>query len=744
MLSMALLLFSGQIIAQTFTGGGNPQPLPPTGTSGGPTVSAANVGLTGTVGTDFTIDNVTIDLTHTFDGDLDISLISPSGASWDLSLGNGGGGDNYTNTVFMDGAPSITTGAAPFTGTFQAEEGALNTGFAGEAVNGNWSVSIIDNFAGDSGTLLDFSITFSPLNNNPNPNACTIPDNVDPTISCPGDIFINLDPGACDQIVGYTVSATDNCPLVGPLVSLSTNNDFSAGNITNSIACPGGGYQTLLVYDLPAMGVTTDVAISSLDFGIFQILGNVNLTANVYSIAAAPAGGFNYADLTLLASGSQAFGGSGTAIGNIPLPATIIPAGTVIAIELIAPNGSFTNGFIPGYNAAGLSSGVSLLASNFCNLPNPTPIGDVIGGFTDVVMMQLNVNTPLEPTQTAGLPSGSTFPIGTTTNTFEITDGGGNTVTCSFDVVVAEFVPTSNDITCNSLINISLDENCQAVIGADQILEGNNYGCYDNFAVTFASGPQAGQPLVLGPGNIGETIQVMVTNPSGNPCWGSILVEDKLIPDLVCSDLTLGCADDATPGAANTATLDYAFATLASNDNNTVTETVAVTEGDLVEDLDVTISTTHTWIGDVTISITSPDGTTVQLFDRPGVPATGFGCNNTTDLDFSFDDEAAQTNADLEATCPPTGAYQPVDALSGFDGENAQGTWTVSVSDAVGGDGGDFDVTLNLTASNNVTVDFPIPAGAVATLSGPNTYTCLLYTSPSPRDATLSRMPSSA
>ena len=42
--------------------------------------------------------------------------------------------------------------------------------------------------------------------------------------------------------------------------------------------------------------------------------------------------------------------------------------------------------------------------------------------------------------QTAGLPSGSTFPIGTTTNTFEITDAAGNTSTCSFDVVVGEEV----------------------------------------------------------------------------------------------------------------------------------------------------------------------------------------------------------------------------------------------------------------------------------------------------------------
>ena len=39
--------------------------------------------------------------------------------------------------------------------------------------------------------------------------------------------------------------------------------------------------------------------------------------------------------------------------------------------------------------------------------------------------------------QTAGLPGGSTFPAGTTTNTFTVTDAAGNTASCSFKVTVA-------------------------------------------------------------------------------------------------------------------------------------------------------------------------------------------------------------------------------------------------------------------------------------------------------------------
>lgn len=43
----------------------------------------------------------------------------------------------------------------------------------------------------------------------------------------------------------------------------------------------------------------------------------------------------------------------------------------------------------------------------------------------------------LTATQIAGLPSGSAFPPGTTTNTFKVTDPSGNTASCSFKVTVA-------------------------------------------------------------------------------------------------------------------------------------------------------------------------------------------------------------------------------------------------------------------------------------------------------------------
>jgi hypothetical protein len=66
---------------------------------------------------------------------------------------------------------------------------------------------------------------------------------------------------------------------------------------------------------------------------------------------------------------------------------------------------------------------------------------DIVVGFcnTRVVYNTPTANdncAPVVVTQTAGLPSGSNFPIGLTVNTFEIIDPSGNKITTSFSVVV--------------------------------------------------------------------------------------------------------------------------------------------------------------------------------------------------------------------------------------------------------------------------------------------------------------------
>jgi subtilisin family serine protease len=103
--------------------------------------------------------NVQLDITHTWNDDLDVFLISPDGTRVELFTDIGSDSDNFTNTILDDQADtSITQGSAPFTGSFRPE-GSLSD-FDGENAAGTWTLQIIDDFISeDSGVLNSWSLT---------------------------------------------------------------------------------------------------------------------------------------------------------------------------------------------------------------------------------------------------------------------------------------------------------------------------------------------------------------------------------------------------------------------------------------------------------------------------------------------------------------------------------------------------------------------------------------------------------
>lgn len=106
--------------------------------------------------------DVRINITHTYDSDLYITLVSPTGSMIVLSNRRGGSGDNFNNTVFSDeAATSIVNGAAPFAGTYRPE-GLLST-YDGKSANGTWQVRVADKASLDVGTVNSASliITFA-------------------------------------------------------------------------------------------------------------------------------------------------------------------------------------------------------------------------------------------------------------------------------------------------------------------------------------------------------------------------------------------------------------------------------------------------------------------------------------------------------------------------------------------------------------------------------------------------------
>jgi hypothetical protein len=148
--------------------------------------------------------------------------------------------------------------------------------------------------------------------------------------------------------------------------------------------------------------------------------------------------------------------------------------------------------------------------------------------------------------------SGSFFPIGTTTVTVTAEDEAGNITTCTFDVTVVEF-PTDNEtLTCNDFVTLALDGDCEEEITADLVLEGNEYGCYEDYTITVID--EFGEVV---PGNLvtfdylGQTLIVTVTDPAtGNFCTTEVLVVDNLVPEVECPvDVTVGCNASTDPSA---------------------------------------------------------------------------------------------------------------------------------------------------------------------------------------------------
>ncbi len=112
-----------------------------------------------TVNTDGSIQdlNVQVNISHTWNSDLLVTLRGPDGTTVTLSQYRGGSGDNYTNTIFDDQATqSIANGAAPFSGSYRAD--GLLSAFNGKNMRGVWQLSVYDRYRQDQGTLSNWSL----------------------------------------------------------------------------------------------------------------------------------------------------------------------------------------------------------------------------------------------------------------------------------------------------------------------------------------------------------------------------------------------------------------------------------------------------------------------------------------------------------------------------------------------------------------------------------------------------------
>jgi len=124
---------------------------------------------TGTVATTLTVRKavpidrlrVGLDLEHTRDSDLRVTLVSPAGTRVVLIDRRGGDGENFTRTVLSDDAESdLVTGTAPFRGEFRPETPLAV--LAGQVTRGRWKLIIEDLAEGDIGRLLSWALYVTP------------------------------------------------------------------------------------------------------------------------------------------------------------------------------------------------------------------------------------------------------------------------------------------------------------------------------------------------------------------------------------------------------------------------------------------------------------------------------------------------------------------------------------------------------------------------------------------------------
>ncbi|MCG3123868.1 MAG: hypothetical protein GIKADHBN_02296 [Phycisphaerales bacterium] len=126
---------------------------------------------------------------------------------------------------------------------------------------------------------------------------------------------------------------------------------------------------------------------------------------------------------------------------------------------------------------------------------------------------------------------------------------------------------------------------------------------------------------------------------------------------------------------------------------------LVVTDTRQIIDANVQVRISHEFVSDLKITVVSPAGTQVVLYNRRGADGDQ-GINPTL-----FDDEAANSIAD--GSSPFAGAFRPEQALGAFDGQAAAGTWTLRVEDLSGGNVGQLlGWRIEFRVENDVFGDF--------------------------------------
>jgi len=425
----------------------------------------------------------------------------------------------------------------------------------------------------DTYPLGSTTVTFNATDASGNTASCSfdvsISDNEDPSIVCPANMTSSADAGSCDAAVDATPpTVADNCTAT-PAISNDFNNTSDADDtyplgvtVVTWTATDNAGNTadcsfTITVQDQedPSLSCPADMT-SPADNG--QCNAAISITSptptdnctgtitlsNDFNNTADASDTYNVGTTTVTFTATDANSNVSTCALQVTVEDTQDPT--------ISCPSDITRSVFPG-----------------------TP-GDTISYATPTV----TDNCTATPSLTAGLASGSTFPLGTTAVTWTATDNAGNTATCSFDVTV-----DSLTLVCPSDITVANDPGvCAAVVTYNDPVCS---GCGNNPLIQTA-GLGSGSSFPVGM----TTESYEVSNGSGLSvsCDFLITVEDQEEPVLSCpSDLTLS-------NDVNTCGISFTYAVNVFDNciSTTASQTVTLPVGSNVETFSYTDASGNT------------------------------------------------------------------------------------------------------------------------------------------------------
>jgi len=353
-----------------------------------------------------------------------------------------------------------------------------------------------------SGTTADCSFTV------------TVNDDEPPVITCPSDITANITDGDCSEIVNFAdATATDNCAIAGitQIEGLPSGSDFPLG--PNTV--------TFEAIDVNGQSATCSFTVTVLEDVAPEITCPIDIEVdNDPGICGAVV---NYSPPL----GTDACGGATTALTSGLGSGAEFPVGVTTE--------EYTVTDLSG-NTATCSFTVTVndVENPVFDCPEDLTVSADVGVCEATVAFDTptvddNCNNAIIPVQTEGPTSGSVFPLGSTTITFEATDPAGNMDVCSFEIIVEDNeAPT---IDCPEDIEVDAGIDCSAIVNFADATATDNCSVA---SIAQIEGPLSGNQFPLGI----TTITFEAIDDAGNSttCSFTVTVTEAIPPVITCPE----------------------------------------------------------------------------------------------------------------------------------------------------------------------------------------------------------------